>query len=88
MPRNFAKSWFVFESIENDDGSRCTDLFRRPDGTFGFDEFRRDVEDGGVWTVTGNYSALVYPSRSAALSAAIETIGWLGDTAPFIDSGE
>lgn len=80
MPRNFDKSWFVFESLENDDQSRCADLFHRPDGTFGFDEFRRDVEDGGAWTPAGNYSDLIYPSREAALHAAIETIGWLSAT--------
>ena len=29
-------------------GMRCVDLFRRPDGTFGYEEFRRDPEDQGV----------------------------------------
>jgi len=26
---------------------RCVDVFARPDGTFGFEEFRRDPEDMG-----------------------------------------
>ncbi|HEY2564091.1 MAG TPA: hypothetical protein VGI44_10300, partial [Acidimicrobiales bacterium] len=26
---------------------RCVDIFSRPDGTFGFEEFRRDPEDMG-----------------------------------------
>ena len=25
------------------DGIRCVDIFYRPNGTFGFEEFRRDV---------------------------------------------
>jgi hypothetical protein len=42
------KSWTVLASIETDDGLRCVDLFRRPDGTFGYQEFRRDPEDQGA----------------------------------------
>jgi hypothetical protein len=36
----------VLRSIETDDAARCVDLFVRPDGTFGFEEYRRDIEDG------------------------------------------
>ena len=77
MPRYLDRSWLVFESIENVEHDRCVDLFQRPDGTFGFNEFRRDPEDGGGWTPTGNYSALSYPSRETALSAAKAAVGWL-----------
>jgi hypothetical protein len=77
MPRNIDRSWLIFDSIENAEGDRCVDLFRRPDGTIGFDEFRRDVEDGGVWTSTHDYSALVFVSEQAALDAAIKATGWL-----------
>ena len=31
------KSWLVLESIENAEHDRCVDLFRRPDGSFGFE---------------------------------------------------
>jgi hypothetical protein len=44
-------SWLVFDSIENAEHDRCVDCFSRPDGSFGFEEFRRDVEDGGAWTL-------------------------------------
>jgi hypothetical protein len=44
------KSWTVLASIETGDGHRCVDLFRRLDGTFGYEEFRRDPEDQGVDT--------------------------------------
>ncbi len=40
------KSWTVFVSVEHED-NRCVYFFSRPDGNFGFEEFRRDMEDGG-----------------------------------------
>lgn len=77
MSQRIDKSWLVFESIENDEHDRCVDLFRRPDGTYGFEEFRRDVEDAGAWTPVRYYSAAIYPSKGAALSAAVATVAWL-----------
>jgi hypothetical protein len=75
MPRRIEKSWTVLESIETDDGHRCVDLFRRPDGTFGYEEFRRDPEDQGLWTPVRFASALSYPglenARAAAAAAAV-----------------
>jgi hypothetical protein len=38
------------ESIENPQHDRCVDVFTRLDGSFGFEEFRRDAEDAGAWT--------------------------------------
>ena len=35
----------VVKSINAAGEDRCVDIFCRPDGTFGFDEYRRDVED-------------------------------------------
>src|SRR5208283_2733054 len=43
MAKRIDKSWIIFDSIENDEHNRCVDLFERPEGTFGFEEFRRDV---------------------------------------------
>ena len=77
MPRHFDSTWFVFESLENLEHDRCVDLFKRPDDSFGFEEFRRDVEDGGIWTQTGNYSMLTFASRDSALSAAKEAVRWM-----------
>lgn len=79
MPRRIDKSWLVFRSIENNDHDRCVDLFRRPDGTFGFEEFRRDVEDSGVWTPVQYYSDGLYETEAAALNAATRSVSWLRD---------
>jgi hypothetical protein len=49
MSQRLDKSWSVLVSYQTVDASRCVDIFSRPDGTFGFEEFRRDPEDrGGV----------------------------------------
>jgi hypothetical protein len=69
----------VLESIPNNDRDRCVDLFQRSDGTFGFNEFRKDPEDRGGWTLTANHSDLVFTSKDAALSAARTAVIWLRD---------
>ncbi len=38
------------ESFENDLEDRCVDFFVRNDGTFGFEEYRRDHEEGSHGT--------------------------------------
>jgi hypothetical protein len=67
----------VLASIENAEADRCVDLFRRADGSFGFEEFRRDPEDGGAWTRTGRHGGAVYATRDEALAAARRAIAWL-----------
>lgn len=66
----------VVESLEDAEGARCIDLFVRDDGSWGFKEFRRDPEDGGRWTLVGDYSGLRYATGEAALAAAAGTIAW------------
>jgi hypothetical protein len=36
----------VVRSFNMDGGNCCVDIFRRPDGTYGFEEYRREPEDG------------------------------------------
>ncbi len=79
MSRRIDKSWIVFDSFENDQHDHCVDLFRRPGDSFGFEEFRRDVEDAGAWTPVRFYSAGIYPSQEEALSAAQAAVAWLGE---------
>jgi hypothetical protein len=67
----------VRRSIETDSGSRCVDIFVRPDRSFGFEEYRRDSEDGRGWFPVGFYSAHVYASEAVAFDAALEVVSWL-----------
>ena len=77
MSARIDKSWVVLSSIENAESNRCVDLFRRPDGSFGFEEFRRDVEDAGAWTPVAYYSRAAYASKDDALAAAVKAVAWL-----------
>ena len=79
MSRRIDKSWTVFDSIENRQHDCFVDLFRRPDGSFGFEEFRRDVEDAGNWTPVSYYSGAAYSSKDAALGAAVKAVVWLAE---------
>lgn len=79
MSRRIDKSWLVFRSIENFEHDRCVDFFSRPDGTHGFEEFRRDPEDQGAWTPVQYYSGRVYPSQEDALAAAKQSVAWLAE---------
>jgi DNA-binding transcriptional LysR family regulator len=79
MSERIDKSWTVLASLETEDGLRCVDLFRRPDGTFGYEEFRRDPEDRGAWTLVRFASGLSYASLELARAAAGAAVMWLGD---------
>jgi hypothetical protein len=77
MSRRIDKSWIVLSSLEDPHGERCVDLFRRPDASFGFEEFRRDVEDAGAWTPVAFYSGARFLSKDEAFAAAQEAVPWL-----------
>jgi hypothetical protein len=79
MSMRIDKSWHVLESIENPEHDRCVDLFRRPDGSFGFEAFRRDVEDAGLWTAVAYHSGAAYASKEAAVAAATDAVSWLAE---------
>jgi hypothetical protein len=71
------KSWAVLASYQTREADRCVDVFSRPDGSFGFEEFRRDPEDMGAWTPVAYFSGLDYPSADAALDSARDAVPWL-----------
>lgn len=71
----------VIQSIETPDGGRCVDIFARPDGTFGFEEYRREAEDGRGWFPLGFHGNAVYDSEAAARADALVKVGWLADAA-------
>ena len=66
----------VLSSIESDEGNRCIDFFERPDGTYGFEEYRRDPESASGWFVTGQYATEIYLSLEITVRAASEHVIW------------
>ena len=82
MSSRLDKSWIVLASHQTDEGNRYVDVFSRSDGTFGFEEFRRDPEDMGAWTPVSYFSDREYPTESDAEFEAIRLVTWLG---PLLD---
>ena len=77
MSKRLDPSWVVMKSIENPQHDRCVDVFKRPDGSFGFEEFRRDPEDAGEWTPVSYFSGLRCTSKGEALAEAARCVAWL-----------
>ena len=77
MSQRIQKDWVVLASLENAEHDRCVDLFRRPDGSFGFEEFRRDPEDAGAWTPVRFYAGKSFATRDEAMEAARRAVVWL-----------
>ena len=67
----------VLTSLENSHGDHCVDIFAREDGTFGFEEYRRDPEDGGRWFNLHRYSSQVFAREEEAVAQARASVPWL-----------
>lgn len=77
MSDRIKDSWQVLNSYETQSGDYCVDIFQREDGSFGFEEFRRDVEDGGRWTAISYYSVKTFASLEMAIESARNQVAWL-----------
>ena len=71
------KSWKVLASHPTFEGDRCVDVFWRPNGSFGFEEFRRDPEDMGTWTPVAYFSGRAFTTEDEARAAAKHAVPWL-----------
>ena len=67
----------VLTSLQNETADRCVDIFVREDGTYGYEEYRRDVEDGKGWFPLNRYARQVFPDEAHALAQARATVAWL-----------
>lgn len=67
----------VYLSIEAPGGQLCIDVFRRPDGSWGFEEYRRDPEDGRGWYATGRYGEQRFECRDEAEARARALCPWI-----------
>jgi hypothetical protein len=77
MSSRLDPSWRVLASPSTRSVDRCVDIFVRPDGTFGFEEFRRDPEDIGAWTAVAYFSSQAFPTEQAAVESARAAVPWL-----------
>lgn len=67
----------VLHSIETADGDRCVDIFRRSDGSYGFEGYRRDAEDTSGWFRVTQFGDQRYDGEAAAMAAAQRVFPWL-----------
>lgn len=67
----------VMRSINVEGEHVCVDIFVRPDGTYGFDEFRRDPEDTRGWYSIGHHGGRIFDDAEAALTEARNSVRWL-----------
>jgi hypothetical protein len=67
----------VLTSLENSAGDHCIDIFVRADGTFGFEEYRRDPEDERGWFSLHLYSQQVFATVEDALAQAKSRVAWM-----------
>ncbi len=66
----------VLDSLHNERVDKCVDIILKPDGSFVYKEFRKDVEDQGRWQVNGPEMG-PFPTQEAATLAALEAVPWL-----------
>ena len=66
------------KGIKKLDGEHiCVDIFQRTNGTYGFDEFRRDPEDTNGWYSIGHFGNQIFDDADAALTKAKNSVHWL-----------
>ena len=67
----------VVDSVSSEDNQYCVDFFERDDGTFGFEEYRRDIEDYNQWFKIGCFDTLLFTTKKDAIEAAVQYVIWL-----------
>jgi hypothetical protein len=71
----------VVATVHSDDARHCVKVIKQPNGTFGFQEYRRDPEDAGGWTLVQENSGASLATERLALAAARSSVAWLSETA-------
>ncbi len=72
----------VVRSVEDEHGERCVDFLVHADGTCTYRLCRKDPEDYGRWSIVADYSAVVFPSFTAAYSVVRQRFAWLPEQTP------
>ena len=69
----------VVRCFDNPWDGLCVDIFHRPDGTFGYQEYRRDHETGEGWFPIGDHAAAHCQTQADAVNLARARIVWLNE---------
>ena len=69
----------VVVSFDSPAGDHCVDIFALEDGTFGFEEYRRDAEDLKGWFSLHRFGHQAFDTEVAALAEAKATVPWMDE---------
>ncbi len=67
----------VVRSVNAPGDLLCVDIFRRPAGSYGFAQYRRDPEDGRGWQPIGGDGTERFADEADATAAARAAVPWL-----------
>ena len=67
----------ILRSLETSDAARCVDVCQREDGSYGFEIYRRDVEDASNWFAIGGFAGQCFATDSDAISVAAQYAPWI-----------
>ena len=66
----------ILKSINNLDDTLCVDIFERSDGSFGFEEYRRELENYEGWYKIGLFDQHRFNTKDEAYAEAKKNIKW------------
>lgn len=66
----------IVRSIASPDEKRRLEIFKRSNGTYGFEDMKNGEEESG-WFPVGSYSIGIFSSEEEALNEAKERVQWL-----------
>lgn len=69
----------VVLSVNSTGDATCVDFFRRPNGSFGHEEYRRGVETGEGWFPIGFYCGTLFDTLEDAKADALSRVVWLAN---------
>ena len=71
------KKKLVLRSINNMNESLCVDIFQRKDSSYGFEEYRRDLESNEGWYKIGCFGEITFNTEEEAYKNACRSVAWL-----------
>ena len=70
------KNYRIVDSFENEARNRCVDIVVHDNALHGFQEWRREPEDPGNWSLMCDDGGIGYASAVEATAAACVRVAW------------
>ena len=76
----------VVKTVHHPDGDRKVEIFRRADGSFGFEAWKF-LKDENAWAITGPHSISFIETLERAEREARERVSWLKEIESSTEEG-